>query len=117
MYESYEEFTNTPRSGHGDFFVGVLAGAALGAAVALLYAPVRGRDAREMLSERFQEGKNRANAAFERGRELADRGRELASRGREIAEQGRGFVSEAREVVSQAVADGREAYRRVKADA
>jgi gas vesicle protein len=110
MYDSFDGSTTTGRSGNGDFFVGILAGAALGAAVALLYAPVRGREAREMLSERFQSGLDRANAAMERGRELA-------SHGREVAERGKGMVSDAREVVSQAINDGRDAYRRVKQNA
>lgn len=110
MPERYDDTLYTERRGHGDFVVGVLAGAAIGAAVALLYAPMRGRETREMLGERFHEGMNRASAAI-------DRGRELAAQGRDLAHQGRGLVSDARDAVSQAVADGRDAYRRVKADA
>jgi gas vesicle protein len=105
MYDYNDE--TTARRGHGDFVLGVLTGAALGAAAALLYAPVRGRDAREMIGERVQKGVERANAAIDRGRELAAKGSDLAS-------QGRSFVDDARETVTQAVKDGREAYRRVK---
>jgi gas vesicle protein len=90
--------------------MGVLAGAALGAAVALLYAPVRGREAREMIGDRVKRGVDRASAAVERGKEFA-------AQGRHLAEQGREFVSSARDTVSQAVADGRDAYRRVKQNA
>jgi gas vesicle protein len=100
----------TETRGHGDFVMGILAGAALGAAVALLYAPVRGRDAREMIGERVKRGVDRASSAVERGRELA-------AQGRQLAEQGRDMVSSAKDTVAQAVTDGRNAYRRVKEDA
>ena len=95
-------------NGHGDFVMGALVGAAVGAAVALLYAPVRGRDAREMIGERVQEGLSRASATAETGRRLAEKGRDLV-------EQSRGLVSDARHTLVQAVADGRDAYLRVKA--
>ena len=110
MHDTYGWEDTTETRGHGDFVMGVLAGAALGAAVALLYAPVRGRDAREMIGERVKRGVDRASAAV-------DRGRELAAQGKQLAEQGRGFVASAKDTVSQAVADGRSAYRRVKENA
>ncbi len=110
MHDRYDDSINEGRRGHGDFFVGVLAGAALGAAVALLYAPVRGRDAREMIGERVQDGLDRASSAI-------DRGREIASQGRDLAERGKSLVTDARDTVNQALADGRDAYRRVKQNA
>lgn len=110
MQETYEWAEPAEHRGHGDFFIGVLAGAAIGAAVALLYAPVRGREAREMIGDRVKKGVDRASAAVERGRELA-------AQGRDLAEQGRSVVNSARETVAQAVSEGRSAYRRVKENA
>ncbi len=97
------------RDGHGDFFVGALIGAAVGAAVALLYAPVRGSDAREMIADHVQEGLNRASATADVGRKLAEKGRELVAHSKDI-------VSDARDTLVQAAEDGRDAYRRVKAN-
>jgi gas vesicle protein len=109
MHDTYG-WEETQTRGHGDFVMGVLAGAALGAAVALLYAPVRGREARDRIGASVKRGVDRASSAVERGRELA-------AQGRQLAEQGRDFVSTAKETVSQAVAEGRDAYRRVKENA
>jgi len=110
MQDTYDDSNSNDRRGHGDFVIGVMAGAAIGAAVALLYAPVRGRDARGLISDRMHKGMDRASAAI-------DRGKELAAQGRDLADQGRSMASDARDTVAQALNDGREAYRRVKQDA
>ena len=57
----------------GTKFVWFLAGVALGAAVALLWAPAPGRETREQLRQRAGEGRDRL---AERGREAMERGRE-----------------------------------------
>ncbi len=54
-----------------------LAGAAVGAAVALLFAPQTGEKTRRMLARRANEG----------GRDLIDRGRELYDKSRDIADE------------------------------
>jgi gas vesicle protein len=70
-----------------------LLGAVSGAAVALLYAPATGRDTREYLGERAREGRERANAMAEKGRQVFNEGRETLStaieRGREAYQQAR----------------------------
>lgn len=53
-----------------------LAGAAVGAAVALLFAPATGEETREYLGQRAREGRDRANDAARQGRELLNRQRE-----------------------------------------
>jgi len=100
---SYDDSNSTEGRGHGDFVLGVVVGATVGAAVALLYAPMRGREAREMIGERVQQGVDRANAAIDKGRELAA--------------QGRGVVADARSAVGQALDEGKQVYRRVKENA
>ena len=60
----------------GSTFVAFLAGAVVGAAVALLFAPATGEETREYLGQRAREGKARAAEAARQGRELAREHRE-----------------------------------------
>jgi len=53
-----------------------LAGAAVGAGVALLFAPTTGEETREYLGQRAREGRERAADAARQGRELLNRQRE-----------------------------------------
>jgi gas vesicle protein len=62
--------------GPGGFFVAFVAGAAVGAAVALLFAPASGDETRRYLNERAKEGRDRAAEAARQGREALNRQRE-----------------------------------------
>ena len=53
-----------------------IAGAAVGAAVALLFAPATGEETREFLGERAREGRERAADAARQGRELLNQQRD-----------------------------------------
>jgi gas vesicle protein len=53
-----------------------IAGAAVGAAVALLFAPATGEETRDYLGQRAREGRDRAADAARQGRELLNRQRE-----------------------------------------
>jgi gas vesicle protein len=61
-----------------------VAGAAVGALVALLFAPEAGEKTRRRLARHAQRG---SQALSSSGRELYDRGRDVYDRGREIAEE------------------------------
>jgi gas vesicle protein len=80
-------------AGAGSVLLAFILGAVSGAAVALLYAPAAGRDTREFLGERAREGRERAAAAAEKGREILNQGRETLTsaidRGREAYQQAR----------------------------
>ena len=80
-------------AGAGNVLLAFLLGAVSGAAVALLYAPVTGRETREYLGEKAREGRERANAAAEKGRQAINDGRETLAtaieRGREAYQQAR----------------------------
>ena len=80
-------------AGAGSILIAFLLGAVSGAAVALLYAPAPGSDTRELLAEKAREGRERAAAAAEKGREILNQGRDTLSsaidRGREAYEQAR----------------------------
>ena len=79
--------------GAGTVMLAFLVGAVAGAAVALLYAPATGKDTREYLGERAREGRERAEAMAEKGRQAFNEGRETIAtaieRGREAYQQTR----------------------------
>ncbi len=60
------------------------AGAALGATVALLFAPQTGEETRRIIKDQANRGKDRLG---DTGRDLADRSRELYDKGRRIADE------------------------------
>jgi gas vesicle protein len=61
-----------------------LVGAAVGATVALLYAPQSGRETRRLISKKTEQSRE---AIADSGKEVLDRGRELYERGREFADE------------------------------
>jgi gas vesicle protein len=62
--------------GPGGLLVAFVAGAAVGAAVALLFAPAPGDQTRQNLAQRAREGRDRAAEAARQGRDAIDRTRE-----------------------------------------
>lgn len=68
--------SNQQSIGAGGVLFAFMAGAAVGAAVALLFAPATGEDTREYLSQRAKEGRDRATEAAKQGREIINRQRE-----------------------------------------
>jgi gas vesicle protein len=73
-----------------------VAGAVIGAAVALLYAPKSGSDTRKYLEKTTHDGREAMEAS---GRELMDRGKELYERGRQIAEDAADLFERGRKLV------------------
>src|SRR5712664_4949162 len=73
-----------------------LVGAAVGAAVALLYAPQSGKDTRKLIAKKSEQSRevlvDSSKEALDRGKELFDRGRELADEAADIFERGRKLV-------------------------
>lgn len=59
----------------GSLLMAFIAGAAVGAAAALLFAPGPGRETREYLNQRAREGRTRASEAARQGRDLLNRQR------------------------------------------
>ncbi len=80
-------------AGSGTVLLAFILGAVGGAAVALLYAPQSGTETRDLLADKAREGRERAAAAAEKGREILNQGRETVSsaveRGREAYQQAR----------------------------
>lgn len=73
-----------------------LAGAAIGSAIALLYAPASGDETRRRIGEAAGRGRDRLNESgrdmVEKGKELFDRGRQIADDASELFESGRKLV-------------------------
>jgi gas vesicle protein len=73
---------------NGDRLIWFLTGAALGASVALLYAPQSGEKTRRLIGKKVREG----------GEVIGDSGRDLMEKGRDLYEQGRKVADEAAEL-------------------
>ena len=63
-------------AGAGSVLMAFAIGAAVGAAVALLFAPASGRETRELVNRRAREARERAAEAARQGREQLNRQRE-----------------------------------------
>jgi len=81
------------RDNSGTLMVAFVIGALTGAAVALLFAPSTGEEAREFLGQKAREGKAKARDAMDQGREYYNSQRDnlatAVDRGREAFEQAR----------------------------
>ena len=80
-------------AGAGTVLLAFLVGAVAGAAVALLYAPAAGQETREFLGEKAREGREKAAAMAEKGRQAFNEGLDTMTtaieRGREAYQQAR----------------------------
>jgi gas vesicle protein len=72
-----------------------VAGVAIGATVALLYAPQSGEETRRRLGDKAREGRDKLN---EHGRQVAERGREYFDRGRQIADEAAELFEDGRKI-------------------
>ncbi len=72
------------------------AGAALGATVALLYAPQSGKDTRRYLGKKAKQGRE---AVADAGRDALDKGRQLYERGRKMADDAADLFERGRRMV------------------
>jgi gas vesicle protein len=88
-----------------DRLIWFIAGGAIGAALALLYAPASGSDTRKYLGEKTREGSHAladtSKEMYERGRDLYERGRKLADEAADMLERGRNIVEKAAEAAVQ----------------
>ncbi|HUJ22301.1 MAG TPA: YtxH domain-containing protein [Bryobacteraceae bacterium] len=73
-----------------------VAGAILGGAVALLYAPKSGKETREFINKKTGAGREAlaetSKEVYEKGREIYDRGKQIADDAADLFERGRRLV-------------------------
>jgi len=73
-----------------------VAGAAVGAAIALLYAPQAGEDTRRYIS---RHARRSSAAVADAGRDLFDKGRDLYEKGRRVADDAAELFERGRRIV------------------
>ena len=81
---------------NGDTLVWFLVGAAVGASVALLYAPQSGDRTRRMIGRKLADGRE---ALEEQGSELLEKSRELFEKGRKVADDAAELFEKGRSMV------------------
>jgi len=100
----------TTQSEHGsDFMLGVLCGAAVGAAIGLLLAPKSGAELRGQLAGSAERFRRRAGETYEQAsgavNEMVDKGRrsfdEAIDRGRNAAQGGRSSFDESNSMANE----------------
>jgi len=72
------------------------AGAALGATIALLYAPQSGRDTRRIIRKKTREGRDFVSDASQ---DLMDKGRDLYKKGLRVADEAAEMIERGRKIV------------------
>lgn len=72
------------------------AGAALGATIALLYAPQSGRDTRRVIRKKSREGREFLADASQ---DLMDKGRDLYKKGLRVADEAAEMIERGRKIV------------------
>jgi gas vesicle protein len=81
---------------HGDKVVWFVAGIAIGATIALLYAPAAGEVTRRKIVKKTEKGRaaltDSSKEMFERGKEMYEKGRKLADDAADMFERGRKIV-------------------------
>jgi gas vesicle protein len=73
-----------------------LTGAAIGAAVAILYAPKSGKDTRQYISDRAEEGRR---AVASTSQDIVDASKEMFDRGRKLVDEASELFDRARRMV------------------
>ena len=81
---------------YGDKAVWFLVGAAVGASIALLYAPASGEVTRRKIAKKTQEGRD---TLAESGKDMLERGREMYERGRKLADDAADMFERGRKIV------------------
>jgi gas vesicle protein len=81
---------------NGNYLVWFTAGAAIGATIALLYAPQTGKDARRYLGKKTRHSRE---ALMEASGDLADKGKELFEQGRRMADQAADLFERGRKII------------------
>jgi gas vesicle protein len=77
-------------------FVWFMAGTAIGATIALLYAPQSGRETRRIIRKKTREGRE---ALIDNSQELMAKGRDLYEKGLRVADEAAELIEKGRRIV------------------
>lgn len=92
-----------------------LAGASLGAVVALLYAPQSGKKTREYISDKAEEGRDFLK---EKGKEIREQAEDYVEKSKELVaqqlERGKDLVAKQKEQLSAALEAVKDGYKEAK---
>jgi gas vesicle protein len=81
---------------NGNYLVWFTAGAAIGATIALLYAPQTGKDTRRLIGKKTRYGRE---ALADAGGDLAEKGKELFEKGRKMADEAADLFERGRKII------------------
>jgi len=99
----------------GDKFLYFLAGAGIGAVLALLFAPKSGRETRELIVRTANDSRDFLAAKVNEGRQLVeDRGRKLGDDFTDFLDKSKEAVQRQKEQLNAAFEAGKAAYREEK---
>jgi len=87
---------------YGSKVVWFMAGMAIGATVALLYAPASGEQTRRRIAKKTREGRE---AISDSGREMLERGKEMYDKGRKMADEAAEMFERGRKIVEGTAAN------------
>lgn len=73
-----------------------VAGAAIGASIALLYAPQSGKETRRVIRKKTREGRE---TLIDASKDLVDKGRELYEKGLRVADEAADMIERGRRLV------------------
>ena len=102
-------------SSGGDKFLYFLAGAGIGAVLALLFAPKSGRETREMIAQRATEGRDYvANKVTDSKQFVEERGRKVTDDFSSFVDRSKEALNRQKEQLTAAFEAGKAAYREEK---
>ncbi len=101
----------------GDKFLFFVAGAGIGAALALLLAPKSGRETREMIARTANDGRDYIAGKVTEGRQMVeDRGRKMGDDFTSFLDKSKDAVQRQKEQLTAAFEAGKAAYREEKGE-
>lgn len=99
----------------GDKFLYFLAGAGIGAVLALLFAPKSGRETRELIARTANEGRDYLNNKVTEGRQFVEeKGRKVSDDFTSFVDRSKEAVQRQKEQLTAAFEAGKQAYREEK---
>jgi len=99
-------------NGGGDKFLYFLAGAGIGAVLALLFAPKAGKDTRDLISKTAADGKDYITNKYAEGKQyVGDTGRKVTDDFTSFLDRSKDAVQRQKEQLAAAFEAGKAAYR------